>query len=266
MIKLIMSDMDGTLLDENGQLPPGFDAMIAKLKERGVIFAPASGRQYYSLAESFAPYVDDFIFIAENGTLVRYRDEELFVSIMERQIVYDIFAAVPQDDIFKVFCGRRDGYALKSQQRPELIRELRKYYTRARWVDDFHEVADDPIKVSLFDAEGQAGTKIYPLVKQFDNRLLVVQSSDNWVDLVSPGMNKGFAVKKIQQRLNITPDECAAFGDYLNDVEMMGAVTYGFAVANAHPDLKKAAHYQTASNAEYGVLRGIEWLMERGLC
>ena len=46
MIKLIMSDMDGTLLDENGQLPQGFDDIIRQLQERNVLFAPCSGRQY----------------------------------------------------------------------------------------------------------------------------------------------------------------------------------------------------------------------------
>ena len=48
MIKLILSDMDGTLLDDEAKLPAEFDAMMAKLKDRGVMFAPASGRQYYS--------------------------------------------------------------------------------------------------------------------------------------------------------------------------------------------------------------------------
>ena len=54
MIKLIFSDMDGTLLDENGKLPVEFADLMAKLKARNVAFCPASGRQYYSLADSFA--------------------------------------------------------------------------------------------------------------------------------------------------------------------------------------------------------------------
>ena len=56
MIKLIFSDMDGSLLDNEGNLPKEFDDMMAKLKERNVMFAPASGRQYYSLIKTFEKY------------------------------------------------------------------------------------------------------------------------------------------------------------------------------------------------------------------
>lgn len=52
MIKIIFSDMDGTLLDEHGNVPEGFDEIAEELQKRGVMFAPASGRQYYSLEDS----------------------------------------------------------------------------------------------------------------------------------------------------------------------------------------------------------------------
>lgn len=65
MIKIIFSDMDGTLLDDRGNVPEGFDEIAAELKKRGVMFAPASGRQYYSLEDSFQKYKDDFLFLAE---------------------------------------------------------------------------------------------------------------------------------------------------------------------------------------------------------
>jgi len=266
MIKLIMSDMDGTLLDEKGNVPAEFDEIAAELKKRGVIFAPASGRQYYSLAKSFAAYVDDFIFVAENGTMVRYKDKELFASVMNRRAVLDIFAAVPQDNILKVFCGRHEAYMLKSQKRPEYAAELEKYYSRAECVDDFACVTDDPIKVSLFDLEGKAAESIYPLVKKFEQGMQVTLSSDYWVDVIAYGINKGIAVQKIQKKLKITPMECAAFGDYLNDAEMMSSAYYSFAMANAHPDLKKLARFQTDSNVEHGVITGIKRLMEQGLC
>ena len=65
--------------------------------------------------------------------------------------------------------------------------------------------------------------------------------------------------------MNVKPEECAAFGDYLNDYEMLQAVGYGFAMANAHPDLKKVARFETLSNDKSGVLFGIRRLMVYGL-
>ena len=61
MIKLILSDMDGTLLDEAGNMPAGFDDVMAQLHERGVMFAPASGRQYQSLVESFSCFTSQLM-------------------------------------------------------------------------------------------------------------------------------------------------------------------------------------------------------------
>ncbi|KOO11836.1 HAD family hydrolase, partial [Vibrio xuii] len=76
-IKFIAADMDGTLLDENSQLNPEFFDVYQQLTEKGIIFSAASGRQYYSLRETFAPVKDDMMFIAENGTLVMHKGEEL---------------------------------------------------------------------------------------------------------------------------------------------------------------------------------------------
>ena len=79
-------------------------------------------------------------------------------------------------------------------------------------------------------------------------------------------INKGVAVQAVEKKFHLRPDEVAVFGDYLNDLEMMSAAKYSFAMANAHPAIKKAANYETASNDEAGVLKGIEWLMKEGLC
>ena len=266
MIKIIFSDMDGTLLDENGNLPVGFDEMIAKLKKRDVIFAPASGRQYFSLLKSFEKYKDDFLFLAENGTLVMYQGEEIFASPLDPKDadrVRTITKNLP--NILRVFCGKKDAYILKSQSTPEYIEELNKYYTRHVCVDSFEEIDDIPLKLAYFDITGHSEETIYRHIKHFNGPLQVVKSSDSWVDVMNLGINKGVAVQKVQEGLAITPDNCAAFGDYLNDTQMLQAVTYSFAMANAHPDLKKFARYETVTNAEHGVLVGIERLINEGL-
>ena len=124
---------------------------------------------------------------------------------------------------------------------------------------------DEPVKVSLFDPTGCAEETIYPLVRQFEKDLQVVLASDYWVDLMNPGINKGVAVREVQKRFGIRPEECAAFGDYMNDAEMMEAVSYSFAMSNAYPAIKKLARFETGTNVEKGVLMGIERLMKEGL-
>lgn len=267
MIKLILSDMDGTLLDENGQLPPGFGDIIAQLKERGVLFAPCSGRQYFSLLKTFRGYEDDFLFLAENGTIVMHHGKEIFSHPMNKEMALRVLeAAKANPAAYRVFCGKKDAYILAPQDTEEFRKEFHKYYTHYAVTDDFRKVEDDCIKVSLFDEDGKAKDRILPTVEQFQGPLQVTLSSDWWVDVMAFGINKGIAVQQVQKRLGISPMECAAFGDYMNDAEMMSSVYYSYAMENAHPKLKELARFRAKSNVEHGVLQAIQELIDQGLC
>ena len=266
MIKLIFSDMDGTLLTSDNKLPEGFDETMAELKKRGVVFCPASGRQYFSLLKTFEKYVDEFLFLAENGTFVMHREIEIFSSPIDRDAVNKVLEVTePLKNILRVWCGKKDAYIRRENDTPEFQAELNKYYTHNAVVDSFDEIDDTPIKVAMFDVTAHAKDNIYKCLEPFYESLQVVLSSDYWVDVMSRGINKGEAVLNVQKILDVKPEECAAFGDYMNDYEMIQAVGYGFAMANAHPDLKKVAKFETLSNDEFGVIVGIKKLMAEGL-
>ena len=266
MVKIIFCDMDGTLLTSENKLPEGFDEAMNELKRRNVIFAPASGRQYFSLLKSFEKYRDEFLFLAENGTLVMHKGKEIFSSPLGFEAARKVLAASEGfENILRVYCGKKDAYLRREQDTPEFQAELNKYYTHNGVVDDFNTLDDIPLKIALFDPTAHAKENIYDKLTQFYDELQVVLSSDYWVDVMSPGINKGEAVKNIQRVMNFKPEECAAFGDYLNDYEMMQAVGCGFAMSNAHPDLKKIAKFVTESNNEAGVIVGIRRLIVYGL-
>ena len=262
MVKIIFSDMDGTLLTSENKLPEGFGAAMAELKRRNVLFAPASGRQYFSLLKSFAEYREEFLFLGENGTLVMYKDKEIFSCPLDVDAAKKVLAATEGfENVLRVYCGKKDAYLRSEQNTPEFHAELDKYYTHNGVVDSWDEIDDVPLKIALFDPIGHAKENIYDKLAQFRDTLQVVLSSDYWVDVMNPGINKGEAVKNIQRVMNFKPEECAAFGDYLNDFEMLQAVGYGFAMANAHPDLKRIAKFETTSNDQAGVIVGIRRLI-----
>ena len=261
MIKIIFCDMDGTLLTSQNKLPEGFDEMMAELKNRNVIFAPASGRQFFSLIRSFEKYRDEFLFLAENGTLVMYKGEEIYSHAMPKKVALEVIhAGDTMKNVMKVFCGKKNAYVLESQNLPELTMELAKYYTRHETTKTWEDVDDFPLKVSFYDIAGNSRVNVYEKLVHFEPEVQVVPSSEHWVDVMMPNVNKGHAIEKIQQALDIKPEECAAFGDYLNDYEMFKSVGYSFAMANAHPEIKKIAKFETASNDEGGVIVGIKKL------
>ena len=89
----------------------------------------------------------------------------------------------------------------------------------------------------------------------------VVMSSEHWMDIMDPGVNKGVALQALRLALNATPDQTMVFGDYLNDLEMFTEATHSFAMANAHPRLTSAARYIAPSNTDHGVIRTMAQLL-----
>ena len=121
------------------------------------------------------------------------------------------------------------------------------------------------LKVSVFDF-GSAERTTAPGLAGFHQTHLVTVSSAHWVDITSLTANKGRAIQHLQDAFDITPAQTMVFGDFLNDLEMMDAADYSFAMDNAHPLLRERARYVAPPNRENGVVRtissvlGLPWL------
>ena len=263
MIKLIFSDMDGTLLDDSGRLPPNFPEIYARLREMGIRFIPASGRQYYSLKAVFAAYHEDMMFLADNGTSIVDSGKTIFYSEMDWDLSMEVLSVADSlQGVYSVFSGVGNGFILERHNVPEFRAEVDKFVPYVNVVDKFANIDDIPTKMSLCDVRGEAQETIYPFMEKYNDRLQVVQASPVWIDVMNLGINKGVAVEKVQDLLGVKPEECMAFGDFYNDAEMMTAVTHSFAMANAEPAVKKLARYEAPANTDYGVMCVIEDMLD----
>lgn len=254
-IRLIAVDMDGTLLNTHKELPPRAYEIIRLLHDNGVKFAAASGRQYYNLREVFAPVADDMIFIADNGGAV-FEDGALISDSTITDKDWRAYAAAVEDvpTAFPVVCGVKKAYI--KDLNPNFLKNVASYYRRFEAVEDFEDIDDDIIKIALYD-ERNAERDVYPLVKQYADEVKVKVSGDDWVDINAPDCNKGEAIKKIQEKYGITPEQTMVFGDFLNDLEMMDQAKYSYAMKNAHPELKARAAYEAPYNDDNGVMKVI---------
>lgn len=97
--------------------------------------------------------------------------------------------------------------------------------------------------------------------KRIGKHLSVVGSGFGFVDILLPNVHKGVGMKLLQERWNISMDECAAFGDSPNDIEMLKQVTHGYAMANAEPSVKAVAKYEIADHNSTSLLDTIEQLI-----
>jgi Cof subfamily protein (haloacid dehalogenase superfamily) len=259
-IRLIAVDMDGTLLDGEGRVPEKLWPLLTEMTRRGIAFAPASGRQYATLRREFGEHGDDMVFIAENGTFVVRHDAELSSEVIDREVVTRIVATVRQvpRDVGIVLCGKRAAYIERTDE--AFRAEADRYYAELRDVVDLDTVDDDILKVAVFDF-GNAEEGVAPALQEIADTHQVVVSGEHWVDIMNPGVNKGVALRRLQEKLGVTADQTAAFGDYLNDLEMMDAAAYSFAMANAHPDVAARARFRAPSNRDHGVIRVLEELL-----
>ncbi len=260
-IKFIAADMDGTLLDEQGQLDPSFFALYEELKDQGIQFAAASGRQYYSLIHTFEPIKDEMLFIAENGTLVMHRGEELYSCTIEQDSISQIIQTVRQiPHAHVVLCGKNSAYI--ETQDPQALEEIHKYYNRCESVADLLDVKDEFIKVAICHFGGTAEF-VYPTVNElFGETHKVVVSGKIWLDVMNAEASKGAAIERLQNELRFTYHETMTFGDYFNDLEMLQASFHSYAVENAHEGVKKIARFRAPSNQDKGVFSVIRNYLE----
>ena len=165
-------------------------------------------------------------------------------------------------DIGLVVCGLNTAY-IQRQDRP-FVEECSKYYKALRIVDDLHEVLETEgetvLKLAIFDF-GDAQGMAADLLGDVERTHQVVVSGAHWVDIMNPGTDKRQGVVALQRHLGVTPAQTAVFGDYLNDLQMLDAGGWSFAMANAHPDLKRAARYIAPANTEHGVLQVVRRLV-----
>ncbi len=251
--------MDGTLLNSAHEVSERFLELFEKLKERDILFVAASGRQYQSIVDKLAPIKNDILVIAENGGIAMQNGTELVSTPLHQSAknrVLNILASL--ENIHPVLCGKNSAHILGNS--PKFEEKLQEYYSEYTVLEDLKSFEGEILKIAVYHFESSE-KYIYPSLKHLEGDLQVKVSGEHWVDISSLDANKGYALQKIQELNNVTPEETMVFGDYNNDLEMLAMADFSFAMENAHPNVKKTAKYSTSSNDDFGVERILEKLL-----
>lgn len=257
MIKLIASDMDGTLLNDNKEFPPDFFEVLDALSKKNIHFAAASGRSFSTLKINFSSCLDNMDFICDNGAFVVIGGKVESMSIIEPQRVAEILElCCGAEGVVPVLCGVNGIYF--ENYRGAMNAEVGRFYLKYTCVDNIRDVKDDIFKVAVYDPDN-VERHIYPVISErFGSTLNVAVTGEHWLDMMNIGINKGRGLEMIQRKLGITPAETMTFGDYFNDVELLGASEYSFVMANAHKDMFRYGKYIAESNNNFGVTKAIK--------
>ena len=236
-IRLVCSDLDGTLLQYGKKELEGeiFD-QIRALHDRGILFCPASGRQYTSLRKLFAPVADCCIFLCENGGVI-YKDELCIAkNPMPRALAEEI-----AEDLW----SRSDGQGevmLSGQNTAYLMERGLGMLDRIKFIGNNYQVIQDPseipediVKVSVYLHEGVAAyaDRFVPRWEQANCAV----AGPYWIDTTLA--NKGIGVQSICKILDFDLADVMAFGDNYNDVSMLDIVGHPYIMDGAAGPLRE---------------------------
>lgn len=252
---MIVTDMDGTLLDAEHHLPQGFSQTVRDLKARGIRWVIASGRQLANLKALFDAEGVALDIIAENGALAQLAEADApFFTDLSSVRAYEaaLTCALEIPGATAVLCGAERAWVHDAL--PQNFKNVSIYFNSTAFWHDYAEIATQSVcKIAIYHPD--AANALYPKLAPFaSDTLNVFLSGPNWIDVQMAHIDKGNALKALLQHFNYAPQEAIVFGDYLNDIGMLSVGAHAVAMANAHPDLKRLTSHHALPNTQNGVM------------
>lgn len=258
-ISLVVSDVDGTLIDENKALTDKTKAAVQKLQEAGILFTITSARPPFGLNAIAETLQLQYPIASFNGGLISTPEgKPIDRTPLDSSIIPKIITTVENSGIDIWLYSDRHWYVKKLhgfhvdhhkdtiQFEPTLIKSI-------------DEVEDKIVKIvgasSDFDAVARCEKETQ---KQFGDSLAATRSQPYYLDITHPQANKGKAVEQIARHLNIPLAEVATIGDSFNDISMFANSGISVAMGNADAEVQKKATHVTASNKEEGFAKAID--------
>lgn len=288
MLKAIIMDMDGTLLAPGDHILPETKQKLLELERQGVTLILASGRSYTRLL----PYADQLDMAANGGYLIEVDGISLYdMGAGEREVlrrmdpseIREVYTdlmhlnceaqACFDDGFFDYFdedIRRKTEQLRKERNLPDdfpwtagpwdWLADLRSGYPNQTFVHSAEEINRPINKIQLMQDEDKI-REIYDfLIRKYGDRFEIFRTCPRQLEILPKGYSKGKTLKRLMEMTGWNKDEVVAFGDGENDVSMFEVVDDSFAMANARDFVKAKARYETASNADNGIVRGLERL------
>lgn len=261
-VKLIATDLDATFLNNlKGFDHKLYEEMVAKAKEEGATFVVATGNHPDKVAQYFAGVNQDYTLIANNGAEVVYQGEVVATYAIDKaafEPVVKIMETISDKvEMGLVFTGTDKAYMLKSQAQLGMgTKKAKTYFKSLTMIDDLSEIEEPILKMTVNIPNYEM-----PFIEQVQQLKLpvhVTTSGYGAIDFVAPNVNKGVALADIGKRMGLEADQMAAFGDGLNDLEMLELVGHPYIMPNADPQLFGRGFSEAVSDNNHdGVLKTI---------
>ena len=253
MVRLIATDMDGTLLDDEGKVPEETYELVHELHEKGVVFVASSGRRYDTLRWMFAPVADEVDYVCSIGCQVyadgNLLDREVFSTMDLRRLSE---TCLTFDCLHLVLYDTERTYLLDDQS--HYVRELDKDLPNTVRAYDPPSPDVSIIKAAVcYDRPTDVMDMVYVLERELGENLAFMPSGSTWIDVTPRGVSKATGLEQVMRYYGIRPDEALAFGDSMNDYSMLRFVGHPYVMGNARYAIKQIGEKVIGTNTEHAV-------------
>lgn len=260
--KAVAVDMDGTFMNDDLTYDAArFDKVLTELKQNHIHFIVSSGRPLARLKRDFANFLNRIDMVAENGAVLVQDNQVISSHYLTHKTGAELIEFIEDNYPFIRICasGVKDSY-YKESYPTDFKRLMRFYYPNGIAVNNFSEIPNDEniIKLTLNCPSTLADEIETRFNHQHTERIHCTTSGFDDIDVVPYGVNKAKGLKYFLRYFNVKPSELIAFGDGLNDKEMLELAGYSYAMANGNPEIIKLAKYTAPSNNDSGVLQVLE--------
>ncbi|HTJ93347.1 MAG TPA: Cof-type HAD-IIB family hydrolase [Pararobbsia sp.] len=256
MYRLIATDLDGTLLNAHHQVDPFTVDVLRKLERQGVAIVLATGRHYADVAGIRDVLGVRAHLISSNGARVHDPDDrEMFAADVRPEFVRRLISRdIADDAIVNLF---RDRDWLIDREAPELLRFHQDSGFRYRVTDLTQYSGDDVAKVLYIGERDTLARVEANLEREFADEIYVTYSAADCLEVMSATVSKGRALQVVLDKLEIDRAHCVAFGDNMNDIDMLETAGRPFMMGNANPLLMARLPHvpRTGYNFDAGVAR-----------
>lgn len=269
-IKLIATDMDGTILDSQGLLDLlRLEKILDRLDEKGIRFVIATGNEIHRVRQLLGNLADRVVLIVANGAKIFENNQLIQVETWDDELVEKALTFFKGQECQNQFVitSMNGGFVkegtiftqLEKFMTPEMI-EL--FYQRMNFVEELHpELFGGVLKMSLVVGEDRTDQVQEDFNQVFNGRVKAVSSGYGCLDIIQDGIHKAWALQELLKRWDIESEEIMAFGDSENDVEMLELAGVAYAMENADDKAKAVATDIAPANSQGGVYQVIEdWL------
>lgn len=272
-IKVIATDMDGTLLDSRGQLDLlRLEKILNRLDQRGVRFVIATGNEVHRMRQLLGHLAERVVLVVANGARIFEHNKLLQAQTWDDAMVdraLGHFKGRECQDQF-VVTGMNGGFVKKGTIFTELDKfmtseMIEKLYQRMHFVDEFDSsLFGGVLKMSMVVGEERSDAVLQEINDLFDGQIRAVSSGYGCIDILQTGIHKAWGLEELLKRWGLKSEQIMAFGDSENDIEMLKFAGISYAMENAEESVKEVATGVAPANSQAGVYQVLENWLEKG--